>query len=525
MVLRRWWMLFLVILGALVLTGSAQAVTAYGDEAAIPAWAQADVKLTTQFLVFQGDDTGNFRPAADISRAEFTAILMRAFSLEPDVTLTLPFVDVAGGWYEGVVRLAVQTGVIQAADFGTSLRPNQAITRAEMARMVARAVDLRRVKFTPGQELAFSDVPASHPFHGAIVKASSYGIINGMGDGTFQPEATATRAQAAVMIARAMRLGSPQEHDVQLAKGYSLQAINKTMTYGPDMVIFAGVELAAVRQPGTNVDLSSLAVWMTPAAREKFERILNRDIPARQKMGWVTWLGELPTYIGEDHAIYPGVVMGTPNWATTKLYLPMQRQFDGRWVMLDVPFDQLDPTQFEMAPDAYTSYVYTTPRGEAVYALGMWPKNADHYLNEMAQAQWAGGKMKVLRIGNMPYEDSSYRVIADEVQQKVNFQAGAPQHYVVYFDGEPVVKAFTSFEEMVEHVATFSVHMADFVEIDGVPWPKMAESTFFVDLIRSAPQEYRLTLYQVIRSNPAYYASKFEELLIRAKQTSDALRN
>lgn len=51
------------------------------------------------------------------------------------------------------------------------------------------------------------------PFGPYIMKAAGWGIIRGMGDGTFAPEQTATRAQAAVMLARAARLvqdaGSP----------------------------------------------------------------------------------------------------------------------------------------------------------------------------------------------------------------------------------------------------------------------------------------------------------------------------
>ena len=50
--------------------------------------------------------------------------------------------------------------------------------------------------------VTFWDVdPEQLPFGPYIAQAAGCGLIRGMGDGTFAPEQTATRAQAAVMIA------------------------------------------------------------------------------------------------------------------------------------------------------------------------------------------------------------------------------------------------------------------------------------------------------------------------------------
>lgn len=55
--------------------------------------------------------------------------------------------------------------------------------------------------------LSFTDVPASHQYHEAIMNLVAEGIVNGMGDGTYQPEGSVTRAQFAKIICYATGVG------------------------------------------------------------------------------------------------------------------------------------------------------------------------------------------------------------------------------------------------------------------------------------------------------------------------------
>lgn len=179
----------------------------YTDQAQIPAWAAADVAFTTEAGIFRGDaHTGAFRPNDPITRAEATAVILRAFPRETDPTVRVPFSDLWGAWYEEPVTRAVRVGVIRAGDFGSRFRPNQPITRAELARMLARATG-PCAGSAEESNVTFWDVdPEQLPFGPYIAQAAGCGLIRGMGDGTFAPEQTATRAQAAVMIARAVRV-------------------------------------------------------------------------------------------------------------------------------------------------------------------------------------------------------------------------------------------------------------------------------------------------------------------------------
>ena len=75
------------------------------------------------------------------------------------------------------------------------------MTRAEFAAIVTRALGLA-AKDTK----AFTDVPSGKWYAGFIGTANSYGIVNGVGGGKFNPEGTITRQEAAAMVARAAKL-------------------------------------------------------------------------------------------------------------------------------------------------------------------------------------------------------------------------------------------------------------------------------------------------------------------------------
>ena len=54
---------------------------------------------------------------------------------------------------------------------------------------------------------SFTDVPSNHPYYEAITNLSSEGILNGMGDGTFDPQGPVTRAQFTKIICYALSVG------------------------------------------------------------------------------------------------------------------------------------------------------------------------------------------------------------------------------------------------------------------------------------------------------------------------------
>ena len=78
--------------------------------------------------------------------------------------------------------------------------PDKTMTRAEYCTMVVKALEL-----TPKANADYTDVPAGSWYAAYVGTASDYGIVNGVGGGRFDPNGTITYWQAAVMISRAAK--------------------------------------------------------------------------------------------------------------------------------------------------------------------------------------------------------------------------------------------------------------------------------------------------------------------------------
>lgn len=103
--------------------------------------------------------------------------------------------------YADAVNLLSNLGIITGYEDGT-FKPENTVTRAEAATMMVRMLGL-----ADGVEKGntqFTDVDANHWASGYINVAVNNGIVNGMGDGTFAPEATLTYGQIVKMIVCAL---------------------------------------------------------------------------------------------------------------------------------------------------------------------------------------------------------------------------------------------------------------------------------------------------------------------------------
>lgn len=125
-----------------------------------------------------------------------------------DPSVNVPGVTAPGTTFSDVKNHANQTAIEQLASRGIingmgkgTFMPNKTMTRAEFAAIVTRALGLA-AKDTK----VFSDVPSSKWYAGYIGMANSSGIVNGVGNGKFNPEGTITRQEAAAMVARAAKL-------------------------------------------------------------------------------------------------------------------------------------------------------------------------------------------------------------------------------------------------------------------------------------------------------------------------------
>lgn len=171
-------------------------------------WARKEIEAMASRLLVNGVSATSFAPSKEMSRAEFTALLVRAMGLNP-ITGGGYFRDIReSDAYAGEIGAAVQHGIIEGS--GGSFAPNAALTRAEMAVMLNRAMnaDAAVPSNDGGQEdsAAFRD-QASIPAWAVndVSRLAELNIVQGDQHGRFAAQAPVTRAQAALVLMRTLQ--------------------------------------------------------------------------------------------------------------------------------------------------------------------------------------------------------------------------------------------------------------------------------------------------------------------------------
>ncbi len=163
-------------------------------------WAYGSVESLAARGIVSGYADGSFRPDQAVTRAEFVKMLALTLGLKPSTAAT-PFSDVGpADWYAPYVSTAVQAGIVQGLT-PTTFGPDQPVTREQMAVLVARAL-----KLTQATTLHFSDAAEVDAWAtSGVEEAVAAGYISGFPDGALQPMGTATRAQAAKVLAAVLQ--------------------------------------------------------------------------------------------------------------------------------------------------------------------------------------------------------------------------------------------------------------------------------------------------------------------------------
>ncbi|MCI8539663.1 MAG: S-layer homology domain-containing protein [Oscillospiraceae bacterium] len=176
-------------------------------------WAQEHIDKLVSWGVMRGDIAGNMEPERDITRAEFVAMVNRAYGY--DQTGMTPFIDVEEtAWYADDISIAYNVGYFQ----GISPRmadPDGNLTREQAVILLARNM---MMDASSGETLGFSD---SRDFsdwsRGQVEAAIENGVIDGYPDGTFRPLQNITRGEVAQMLVNA--IGSPIQEPGDYALG------------------------------------------------------------------------------------------------------------------------------------------------------------------------------------------------------------------------------------------------------------------------------------------------------------------
>lgn len=147
-----------------------------------------------------GYPDGTVQPKGEITRAEACTIFFRLLtesSRDYYFSKTNDYTDVnAGDWFNNAISTLSNAGIVTGYNDGT-FRPNQPITRGEMAKIIANFANLNK-----GTK-SFTDL-SGHWSKTYVELAAGNGWIAGYPDGSFRPDQKITRAETVTMINRVL---------------------------------------------------------------------------------------------------------------------------------------------------------------------------------------------------------------------------------------------------------------------------------------------------------------------------------
>lgn len=162
-------------------------------------WAYETITKLAAKQIVNGTSPTAFAPAQSVTRAEFTALLVRALGLTAGGTAS--FQDVAAeDWFYPEVAAAAEAGIVQGKN-NNVFEPDSLITREEMVVMMMRAYSLKSGGVSTVLSGSFSDESEIALWAlEYVTKAKGLNLVQGRSAGMFEPKGIASRAEAAQLI-------------------------------------------------------------------------------------------------------------------------------------------------------------------------------------------------------------------------------------------------------------------------------------------------------------------------------------
>ncbi len=219
-------------------------------------WAQVDLRIASSKGLLRGYPDGSIKPNAPISRAELVAMLCRLLGEEENAGAAgrlLPiFSDLPSDhWALGYLRVCYEAGLV-VGDGDGKCRPDDAITRAELATLVARTARVLAIPSMPIGAITYADYDQLPDWSiDGVVYASSLGLFRGDENGDFRPRDGSTRAEVVTAVLRMLELhgrkwdmvGSVVSVNLQSGRiAVSVSGSEITMLVSADTTLFRGRE-------------------------------------------------------------------------------------------------------------------------------------------------------------------------------------------------------------------------------------------------------------------------------------------
>lgn len=174
-------------------------------------WAKAELLRAAELRIWDVPAAGEtFAPNKPVSRAEWVLLLIRALGLEA-TNEAATFPDLKGRDKESMeaIAAALQAGIVNGFEDG-SFRPDQEVTRAQMAVMLARALKLS-AGTVPSGALFADDQSLPAWARDSVYALSAQGVLKGRGGNAFAPVDNTTFAEAIIALLRAIDLPAKQK--------------------------------------------------------------------------------------------------------------------------------------------------------------------------------------------------------------------------------------------------------------------------------------------------------------------------
>ncbi len=174
------------------------------------------------------------------------------------VTASTSFSDVSSDhtYYEAITNLTSE-GILNGMGDGT-FAPEGPVTRAQFTKTICYALSMGEITYSDAEKSIFTDVAPEHWAANNIVTAYKQGIINGMGDGTFAPEAGVNYEQAVKMVVCALGY---TEAEANAKGGYP----GGYMSIASSAKILKGIKDAMIGKPMTRGGVAQLIDSMLDA--------------------------------------------------------------------------------------------------------------------------------------------------------------------------------------------------------------------------------------------------------------------
>ena len=169
-------------------------------------WAESFIELLTNRGIIQGFPDGTFRPDEPVTRAQFAAMLQKAFQKAP-VRNAVQFVDTpANYWGNDAIQAAYKMGFLEGYP-GNVFKPDQNIPRVQALVSLADGLNLSANKTTPTVlNTYFQDASQIPDYAREQITAALQNrlIVNHPNVQVLNPNQVATRAEVAAFIYQAL---------------------------------------------------------------------------------------------------------------------------------------------------------------------------------------------------------------------------------------------------------------------------------------------------------------------------------